>query len=154
MLAAVYGDFNVRNEVDVHNTTVGGHFNNTHFLTGDGGYIQILLNGYGGLMLAKQDGMQLNRPVVPAGSTGLRIVGMVYLLWRVDYSMDGTSMTWNATAVDNVAAANSLCLFRPPAGRGAASVIGAEPLTLELDEFFGGAGVVANDMHGKVGPCL
>jgi len=24
----------------------------------------------------------------------------------------------------------------------------------ELDKFFGGAGVVANDMHGKVGPCL
>ena len=37
MLAAVYGPFNVRNEVDVHADIVGGHFNNTHFLTGDGG---------------------------------------------------------------------------------------------------------------------
>ena len=55
------GPFNMRNEVDVHNLTVGGHFNNSHFLTGDGGYVQILLHGFMGLMLAGRDGMQFNR---------------------------------------------------------------------------------------------
>lgn len=34
------GPFNVRNEVDAHPDIIGGHFNNTKFLTGDGGFLQ------------------------------------------------------------------------------------------------------------------
>jgi hypothetical protein len=41
-------------QVDKHNLTVGGHFDNTHFLTGDGGFVQVLVNGYAGFMLANQ----------------------------------------------------------------------------------------------------
>ncbi len=47
MHAAAYGPFNVRNEVDAHADVVGGHFNNTHFLTGDGGFLQVGRRGRG-----------------------------------------------------------------------------------------------------------
>eukprot|EP00759_Apiculatamorpha_spiralis_P058349 PhF_6_TR9183/c0_g1_i1/m.14325/K22078/PGGHG, ATHL1; protein-glucosylgalactosylhydroxylysine glucosidase len=49
MHAACYGPFNVRNEVDAHADIIGGHFNNTKFLTGDGGFLQLIVNGYCGL---------------------------------------------------------------------------------------------------------
>ena len=46
-----YGPYNLRNEIDRHNTTVGGHNSNTHFVTGDGGFINAFVSGFGGLML-------------------------------------------------------------------------------------------------------
>jgi trehalose/maltose hydrolase-like predicted phosphorylase len=66
--AACYGPFNVRNEVDKHADMPGGHFDNTHFLTGDGGFLQALLNGYGGLRL-EGAGLRLLAPALP-GSVG------------------------------------------------------------------------------------
>lgn len=150
LLAAVYGEFNVRNEVDAHNTTVGAHYNNTHFLTGDGGYLQILLNGFGGLMLAQQDGMQLNPPVLPQGADELAVLGMKYHGFTVDYVFDSTTMRW---AVTHSTSPAELCLFKPPMGRGAAIRIGSEsnPTELDLKEFF--AGDPDGGMFGRVGLC-
>ena len=147
MLAVAYGPFNMRNEVDVHNTTIGGHFNNSHFLTGDGGYLQILLNGYGGLMLAHQDGMQFNRPVLPEGATSLAFVQLKFLGFSLDYTFDGQKMVWNATSA-------GLCLFHPPAGRGAAlrlAVAPANSLTVDVGSFFDG--FAANVAFGRLGLC-
>eukprot|EP00041_Stephanoeca_diplocostata_P030232 m.908724 g.908724 ORF g.908724 m.908724 type:complete len:868 (+) comp23715_c1_seq4:345-2948(+) len=75
MLAAVYGPFNVRNEVDVHSTIVGGHFNNTHFLTGDGGYMNALLNGYMGMEFGQKhsDGLVFQQPHLPVGVDALSV---------------------------------------------------------------------------------
>ncbi|CAF1534955.1 unnamed protein product, partial [Adineta steineri] len=47
--ACTYGEFHVRNEVDIHEDIIGGHGFNTHFLTGDGGFIQAVMMGYAGL---------------------------------------------------------------------------------------------------------
>jgi hypothetical protein len=140
-----YGPFNMRNEVDVHTTTVGGHFNNTHFLTGDGGYIQILLNGYGGLMLAHQSGMQLNRPVIPEGATSLQVRGMSYLNSTLDFWTDGVVMQWNASGPVK------LCLFSPPAGQGASLCLTSVVANVTVQTFFDG--FEPNDTHGRLGPC-
>ena len=65
MHAAAYGPFNVRNEVDKHADIPGGHFDNTKFLTGDGGFLQALLNGFGGLRLVNETALKLLRPSLP-----------------------------------------------------------------------------------------
>jgi hypothetical protein len=72
MHAACYGPFHVRNEVDKHADIPGGHFDNTHFLTGDGGYLQALLNGWGGLRVTA-GGLKLLRPVLPESVGQLRL---------------------------------------------------------------------------------
>ncbi|CAF4371306.1 unnamed protein product [Rotaria socialis] len=43
--ACTYGEFHV----DIHANIIGGHGFNTHFLTGDGGFIQSVMMGYAGL---------------------------------------------------------------------------------------------------------
>ena len=80
MYGCCYGPFNLRNEIDRHNSTVGRHNSNTHFatgdggyinsnthfVTGDGGYINSFVSGFGGLMLgASQDALRLTKPTVP-----------------------------------------------------------------------------------------
>eukprot|EP00035_Acanthoeca_spectabilis_P014265 m.271436 g.271436 ORF g.271436 m.271436 type:complete len:952 (-) comp16091_c0_seq1:156-3011(-) len=145
ILAVSYGPFNMRNEVDVHQTTVGGHFNNTHFLTGDGGYMQILLNGFGGLMLAGQNGMQVNQPVVPAGADSLTIVGMHYLGDTLNYTTDGVTMEWAA------AGPQALCLFAPPSGTGHGTRLSDMKQSFGVSAFF--SGYQPNDAHGRLGPC-
>jgi trehalose/maltose hydrolase-like predicted phosphorylase len=72
LYAACYGPFNVRNEVDKHVDIYGGHFDNSHFLTGDGGYLQALINGFSGLRITDQ-GLRLLRPSLPSGVTQLRL---------------------------------------------------------------------------------
>ena len=72
MHAAAFGPFFVRNEVDKHADVVGGHFDNTHFVTGDGGFLQALLNGFGGLRVTG-GGLKLRRPVLPEGVGTLRL---------------------------------------------------------------------------------
>eukprot|EP00947_MAST-08B_sp_MAST-8B-sp1_P005903 g5903.t1 len=162
MLAAVFGPMHVRNEVDPHNLTVGGHYNNTHFLTGDGGFVQILLNGYAGLMLgsAEDRGMRLHPPVVPHGvDGGLGVVGLRYQGWTIDYAFDAQHMRWNASRP-------GLCLFRPPFGRGDEVNVGvgaAAVTEVEIGSFFrveeggrevreeGGGG--GGGVYGKVGAC-
>jgi trehalose/maltose hydrolase-like predicted phosphorylase len=86
MYAAAYGPFNVRNEVDKHADIVGGHFDNTQFLTGDGGYLQALLHGYGGLRLA-EDGLRLLPPHLPESVGSLRLRG---LSWASSRALDVT----------------------------------------------------------------
>jgi len=81
MHAACYGPFNVRNEVDKHADIPGGHFDNTHFLTGDGGYLQALLNGWGGLRITDA-GLRLLQPYLPA-SVGL--LRLRRLAWRAGH---------------------------------------------------------------------
>ena len=78
MHAACYGAFLVRNEVDKHADIQGGHFDNTHFLTGDGGFLQALINGYGGLRIVI-DGLRLLQPALPdsVGTLTLR-----HIAWR------------------------------------------------------------------------
>ena len=145
MLSVAYGPFNMRNEVDVHTTTIGGHFNNTHFLTGDGGYLQILFNGFGGLMLAAQDGMQLNRPVLPRGTTSLAFKSWSYLKYTLNYTVLNYTMEWSASG-------EGLCLYRPPFGRGAATALRSVTTTLDIDAFFAGV-ADPNAAHGRLGSC-
>ena len=130
IFAAAFGPFNVRNEVDIHTTTVGAHYTSAPFLTGDGGFLQVLLNGYAGFMIAKQDGMQLNAPTLPPRTTSIRILGIRYLNYTLDVAIDGVTMSWNATS-------EGLCLFRPPAARGERTTVGVLPAALNIADFFG-----------------
>jgi hypothetical protein len=154
MLAVAYGSYNMRNEVDVHNTTVGGHFNNTHFLTGDGGFLQILLNGYGGLMLARQDGMRFNKPTLPEGVTKLRFVGLKYLGWIVDFSFNASQMVWNATQLK--ADSPGLCLVHGCNGSQCSSVLLLKtPVALAIGLIDWSEPVPGsnNTAWPKIGPC-
>lgn len=144
MFAAAFGPFNVRNEVDIHTTTVGAHYTSAPFLTGDGGFLQVLLNGYAGLMLARQDGMQLNAPTLPPRTTSIRILGILYLNYTLDVVTDGVMMSWNTTS-------EGLCLFRPPAAGGERMALGVLPVALNIADFFGLP--VEGERHGKIGLC-
>ena len=90
-----YGPYNLRNEIDRHNATVGGHNSNTHFVTGDGGFINAFVSGFGGLMLgANQDALRLSRPTVPERTAGLRFSGLDYLGTSLTYELTPTKMTF------------------------------------------------------------
>jgi trehalose/maltose hydrolase-like predicted phosphorylase len=97
MHAAAYGAFNVRNEVDKHVDVPGGHFDNTHFLTGDGGFLQALINGYGGLRITLE-GLRLLQPTLPESVGTLALRGIV---WR------GCRYTINVTLDEEVLSAHS-----------------------------------------------
>ena len=71
LYAACYGPFNVRNEVDKHADIIGSHHDNSHFLTGDGGYLQAVMNGYGGLRILPQS-LKLYMPRLPEFVAQLR----------------------------------------------------------------------------------
>ena len=52
----------------------------SHFVTGDGGFINAFVSGFGGLMLGgAQSALRLSRPTVPLGTGGLRFKGLDYL---------------------------------------------------------------------------
>lgn len=78
--AACYGPFNVRNEVDKHADIIGGHFDNTHFLTGDGGFLQAVVYGYGRLRIAEDGGLWVRSPV--ALPQGVGALTLRRLKWR------------------------------------------------------------------------
>ena len=67
-------EHNVRNEVDKH----GGHFDNTHFLTGDGGFLQAIINGYGGLRILEM-GLKMYRPSLPKGVKKFTFRGFLFM---------------------------------------------------------------------------
>ena len=97
-----YGPYNLRNEIDRHNTTVGGHNSNTHFVTGDGGYINAFVSGFGGLMLgASQDALRLSRPTVPERTAGLRFKGLDYLGTNLTYEFTSTTMKFEASDISD-----------------------------------------------------
>ena len=100
----------MRNEIDRHNSTVGGHGSNTHFVTGDGGFINAFVSGFGGLMLgATQQQLRLSKPTVPERTGGLRFRGLKYLGGSLDYELTPTSVTFSVHG-SNWGAAKGLCL--------------------------------------------
>lgn len=110
-----YGPYNLRNEIDRHNTTVGGHNSNTHFVTGDGGFINAFVSGFGGVMLgASQDALRLSRPTVPDRTQGLRFKGLDYLGTNLTYELTPTTMAFRTTSdgsdTPDVASGVKLCL--------------------------------------------
>ncbi len=96
MHAASYGPYLVRNEVDKHPDIIGAHYDNTHFLTGDGGLLQALLNGYGGLRIAQGAQLQLLRPALPEAVGALTLRGIAWqgctLTVRVDEECQSLSL--------------------------------------------------------------
>eukprot|EP01059_Diplonema_ambulator_P008627 TRINITY_DN18289_c0_g1_i1.p1 TRINITY_DN18289_c0_g1~~TRINITY_DN18289_c0_g1_i1.p1 ORF type:complete len:848 (+),score=236.78 TRINITY_DN18289_c0_g1_i1:252-2546(+) len=72
MYAGCYGPYYVRNEVDKHPDITGGHFDNTHFLTGDGGYLQSLVYGFSGLRVTEA-GLRWTVPRLPSGVASFRL---------------------------------------------------------------------------------
>ena len=110
-----YGPYNLRNEIDRHNTTVGGHNSNTHFVTGDGGFINAFVSGSGGVMLgASQDALRLSRPTIPVRTQGLRFKGLDYLGTNLTYELTRTTMAFRTTSdgsdTPDVASGVKLCL--------------------------------------------
>ena len=96
MHAACYGPYLVRNEVDKHVDIIGGHFDNTHFLTGDGGYLQALVFGYGGIRIVPE-GLLVHRPILP---DGVRAWHLRRLRWQeitLDLSLTKNLLTIEAT---------------------------------------------------------
>ena len=90
MYAASYGAYNIRNEVDKHPNIIGGHFDNTHFLTGNGGFLQQFLYGFSGIKIV-ENGLKVERSYLP------NTVGMMRLRklnWRQIY------LTVSITAVN------------------------------------------------------
>eukprot|EP01084_Bolivina_argentea_P106703 190888_1 len=72
MYAAAYGPYNIRNEVDKHSNIVGGHFDNTHFLTGNGGFIQQFVFGFSGIKIV-QNGLKFEKSYLPNNIGQLRL---------------------------------------------------------------------------------
>lgn len=72
MHAAAYGPFLVRNEVDKHPDIIGADFDNAKFLTGDGGFLQLLMNGWGALRVV-DDGLLLRAAPAPPGADAARM---------------------------------------------------------------------------------
>lgn len=99
--AACYGPFNVRNEVDKHADIVGGHFDNSHFLTGDGGFLQAVINGYGGIRILPHS-LKLHLPRLP------EFVGQ--LLFR--------ALRWLDTTLDLTVTAKEVRIGQGTAGSG------------------------------------
>jgi hypothetical protein len=114
MYGCCYGPFNLRNEIDRHNSTVGGHGSNTHFVTGDGGFINSFVSGFGGLLLGRsQQALVLAKPTLPDRATGLRFRGLAYLNGRFDYEVNATSISFNlhkALLVEDSGGGAALCL--------------------------------------------
>jgi len=128
MHAACYGPFLVRNEVDKHADIPGGHFDNTHFLTGDGGFLQALLNGWGGLRVTAE-GLKLLRPFVPDSVGQLRLRRVA---WR------GGHLTFTvAAALQTVALLDGppLCLTDARGGASAPLAPGGPALQLDVATF-------------------
>ena len=109
MYGCCYGPFNLRNEIDRHNSTVGGHNSNTHFVTGDGGFINAFVSGFGGLMLGgSQAALRLSQPTVPERTGGLRFNHLKYLDYDLDYEVTPTALSFTLNSGPALAA--PLCL--------------------------------------------
>ncbi len=107
MHAACYGPFNVRNEVDKHPDIIGGHFDNSHFLTGDGGYLQALMNGYGGLRIVEA-GISLLRPSLPASVGRMRLRGLAWLGLAVEFQITAVQILINVSGTPSFCVRDAL----------------------------------------------
>lgn len=130
--AACYGPFNVRNEVDKHADIIGAHFDNSHFLTGDGGYLQALINGFGALRVTL-DGLRLLPPSLPdsVGTLSFRNVA-----WRQCQLTVNVTATAEVIQVSACAAqlGTSLCI-RDADGGETAVIVGGAAATLSRTGF-------------------
>ena len=120
MHAAAYGPFNVRNEVDKHPDVIGADFDNTKFLTGDGGFLQALMFGYGGLRIV-DDGLLLRRPAPPTGDVGHMVLRG--LAWRgrvftLNVTHDEAVLMIAGASASGVGLVDALgaCVSVPPGG--------------------------------------
>ncbi|CAF0967714.1 unnamed protein product [Adineta steineri] len=86
--ACTYGEFHVRNEVDIHEDIIGGHGFNTHFLTGDGGFIQAVMMGYAGLRY--DDKSLLFNPLPGVVTPATKSIRLRNILVQGTYSFDYT----------------------------------------------------------------
>lgn len=77
MLAASYKPY-VRHPFNVWSEVVEGETGATNFITGAGGFLQTIFNGYSGIRL-HLDRLELRKPRLPIGINKLRIKGFSYL---------------------------------------------------------------------------
>jgi hypothetical protein len=87
MHAACYGPFWVRNEVDKHADVIGAHYDNSKFTTGDGGLLQAILNGFGGLRILDERTLKLLRPHLPDDVGALRLRRLAWHGRALNYSV-------------------------------------------------------------------
>ncbi|CAF1535077.1 unnamed protein product, partial [Adineta steineri] len=92
--ACTYGEFHVRNEVDIHEDIIGGHGFNTHFLTGDGGFIQAVMMGYAGLRYDEKSLLFNPLPgVVTPATKNIRLRNiLVQGTYSFDYTIDESAV--------------------------------------------------------------
>ena len=130
--AAAYGPFHVRNEVDRHPDVIGASFDNTHFVTGDGGFLQALLNGWGGLRIV-DDGLQLLSPTLPESVGHLTLRA---LSWRGAHMTLEVTPTSHVVAVLDAPQPTAAC-FALVDGAGATRplVVGGAPLVLDRGSY-------------------
>jgi trehalose/maltose hydrolase-like predicted phosphorylase len=93
MHAAAYGPFNVRNEVDKHNDVIGAHYDNSKFLTGEGGYLQSIINGFGGLRILNETTLKMLRPHLPDDVGLLRIRNFSWHGHDMNYTISENNST-------------------------------------------------------------
>ncbi len=65
-------------DLDCDVDVVGGKFNNTHFLTGDGGFMQALINGYAGLKLSSINSLVISNLTVPGDVDSMSLVSIPF----------------------------------------------------------------------------
>ncbi len=130
MHAAAYGPFHVRNEVDKHADIIGADFDNAKFLTGDGGFLQLLMNGYGALRVVDH-GLLLRAAPAPPGADAARM-RMRGVTWhgRV-FDLDAT----RARTVVGLAAGGADAAV-VDGGGACAPIAAGESVTLDAGSFF------------------
>lgn len=125
MHAAAYGPFNVRNEVDKHADITGAHYDNSHFLTGDGGFLQGLMNGYGGLRIT-DGGLRILAPAGLPQGVGQMVLRQVQWHARVltlTYTADSVTVGLaSSSAGMGVLSATNACAPLAPGGSAALPV--------------------------------
>ncbi|CAF4220657.1 unnamed protein product, partial [Adineta steineri] len=92
--ACTYGEFHVRNEVDIHEDIIGGHGFNTHFLTGDGGFIQVVMMGYAGLRYDEKSLLFNPLPgIITPATKSIRLRNiLVQGTYSFDYTIDESAV--------------------------------------------------------------
>lgn len=128
MHAACYGAFHVRNEVDKHADIQGAHYDNSHFLTGDGGFLQALLYGFGGLRVTAS-GLKLLRPFLPESVGTLRLRRIAWRGGHLTISVGAAAQT--VALLDGPA----LCLTDAGGGNSQALAPGGAAVELDVGSF-------------------
>ncbi|CAF3611118.1 unnamed protein product [Rotaria sordida] len=106
--ACTYGEFHVRNEVDIHADIIGGHGFNTHFLTGDGGFIQSIMMGYVGLRYDEKS--LLFNPLLGVLTPATKSIRLRNILIRGSYPIDFTIDQYSIHLICSHSYENILCI--------------------------------------------